>query len=137
MSKGKIMSDIDKIKASFKKEHDQTNLRYVIGREDLSAEVEIADEVLDNLSEALSQSIGESIFVEEPVTIKKKRGRPKGSTKKVNRKAVASQKLTISLSQEEKEQIQQAAEKEQRTVSDFIKFMLRKHKVLKKAKSKY
>jgi hypothetical protein len=67
---------------------------------------------------------------------KKKIGRPKGS-KNIDRKAVKSQKLTISLSEDEILQLKKHAEKEQRSVSSLIRVALTKQKLLKKAKSKY
>ena len=55
---------------------------------------------------------------------KKKRGRPKGSIKKQNRRQVANEKLTISLSKEEKEMLEKEAARDHRSVSSFIKLKL-------------
>lgn len=60
---------------------------------------------------------------------KKRRGRPKGSIK-INRKKVVNQKLTISLSKEEKDILEKAALKDDRSVSSFIKIKLKEVGVL-------
>lgn len=119
----------DDLKRSFKQSNDEQKLLSAQGEADIGSTITIEDEkTLD-------------IFAKEKNTvqaepIKKKRGRPKGS-RNINRKAVKSQKLSISLSEDEVLQLKKYAEKEQRSVSSLVRLVLTKHKVLKKAKSKY
>ncbi len=62
---------------------------------------------------------------------KVKRGRPKGSLKKVSREKIVDKKITISLSLEEKEALEKKAALEDRSVSSFIRVKLKELGVFK------
>ena len=120
----------DDLKTNFKQSNDEQKLLNAQGQADISSTITIQDEkALDIFAKEKNTSV-------QPEPLKKKRGRPKGS-RNINRKAVKSQKLTISLSEDEVLQLKKYAEKEQRSVSSLIRLVLTKQKVLKKAKSKY
>lgn len=54
-----------------------------------------------------------------------KRGRPKGSLKKVSREKIVDKKITISLSLEEKEALEEKAKEDDRSISSFIRIKLK------------
>lgn len=60
-----------------------------------------------------------------------KRGRPKGSLKKVSRQKIVNQKLTISLTKEEKELLEKKAAEDDRSISSFIRIKLKEMGVFK------
>ena len=60
-----------------------------------------------------------------PISNQAKKGRPKGSLKKVGREKIVNQKLTISLSKEEKELLEKKASEDDRSVSSFIRIKLK------------
>jgi len=120
----------DDLKKSFKQDNDEQKILNAQGQADISSTIIIDD------SEALDIFYKEEITDKTTPVPKKKRGRPKGS-KNINRKAVKSQKLTISLSEDEVLQLKKHAEKEQRSVSSLIRVALTKQELLKKAKNKY
>ncbi len=70
--------------------------------------------------------------INKPINISTvKRGRPKGSLKKVSRQKIVNQKLTISLTKEEKELLEKKAAEDDRSISSFIRIKLKETGVFK------
>lgn len=125
--------DIDDIKKDFKQANDEQKINYAQGEADNSSKIQIKDsKPLDIFNKEQPQNTQPK----EAIPTKRKRGRPKGSTN-IDRNAVRSKKLTISLSEDEILQLKKKAEKQTRSVSSLIRLALIEQKLIKKAKSKY
>lgn len=87
---------------------------------------------VDDSSSNVEHFFGDDMKIsQEKKDVKRGRGRPKGSTK-IRRDRVTNQKLTISLSREEKDILEREAKKDDRSVSSFIKVKLKEAGVLPK-----